>query len=440
MNLKKFTFPFLLSITVQALLFNCKPGEKPNDSLLSLLALGFQPTATKAQVVDRYLKLGYESYDQSYKDAVNLQTAVTAFAANGNPTPAEHANLKNLYIIARASYLVTEAFRFSSGPIDNVDVLGCGSNADGSGEEECEGVINSWPLDESAIDNHIAAAGAQMNYEAILAVNGNAGAHNGAQDNDDETAITVGWHAIEYILWGQDLSNGGINEIAGQRTANDLGNAAVDGHGANRRAYMKAVTDGLVLQLKLIRDQFEDGSRYSDALKSNPDAAITAIFQGLGKFIAGEWGGERLTGTFDGQQEEEHSCFSDTTKADFYYNAQSVLNVWSGSYELKKGTVVSTGPGLRSLFGTLSAPPITAQATKSRDVFCINLPEQTADPNYTTVCPPQSLTGRYDQIIRNTDSEYKILFDTQKLIGDTMKKTITDAAKGVGVSITDFSI
>ncbi|WP_061236099.1 imelysin LruB [Leptospira santarosai] len=440
MNLKKFTFPFLLSITVQALLFNCKPGEKPNDSLLSLLALGFQPTATKAQVVDRYLKLGYESYDQSYKDAVNLQTAVTAFAANANPTAAEHANLKNLYIIARASYLVTEAFRFSSGPIDNVDVLGCGSNADGSGEEECEGVINSWPLDESAIDNHIAAAGAQMNYEAILAVNGNAAANNGADDNDDETAITVGWHAIEYILWGQDLSNGGINEIAGQRTANDLGNAAVDGHGANRRAYMKAVTDGLVLQLKLIRDQFEDGSRYSDALKSNPNAAITAIFQGLGKFIAGEWGGERLTGTFDGQQEEEHSCFSDTTKADFYYNAQSVLNVWSGSYELKKGTVVSTGPGLRSLFGTLSAPPITAQATKSRDVFCINLPEQTADPNYTTVCPPQSLTGRYDQIIRNTDSEYKILFDTQKLIGDTMKKTITDAAKGVGVSITDFSI
>lgn len=441
MNLKKFTFPFLLSITVQALLFNCKPGEKPNDSLLSLLALGFQPTATKAQVVDRYLKLGYESYDQSYKDAVNLQTAVTAFAANGNPTAAEHANLKNLYIIARASYLVTEAFRFSSGPIDNVDVLGCGSNADGSGEEECEGVINSWPLDESAIDSHINNNAAQITYDAILDANGNAAANNnGAVNGDDETAITVGWHAIEYILWGQDLSNGGINEIAGQRTANDLTGVAANTTGARRRAYMKAVTDGLVLQLKLIRDQFEDGSRYSDVLKSNPDAAITAIFQGLGKFIAGEWGGERLTGTFDGQQEEEHSCFSDTTKADFYYNAQSVLNVWSGSYELKKGTVVSTGPGLRSLFGTLSAPPITAQATKSRDVFCINLPEQTADPNYTTVCPPQSLTGRYDQIIRNTDSEYKILFDTQKLIGDTMKKTITDAAKGVGVSITDFSI
>ncbi|MDI7202166.1 imelysin LruB [Leptospira santarosai] len=441
MNLKKFTFPFLLSITVQALLFNCKPGEKPNDSLLSLLALGFQPTATKAQVVDRYLKLGYESYDQSYKDAVNLQTAVTAFAANGNPTPAEHANLKNLYIIARASYLVTEAFRFSSGPIDNVDVLGCGSNADGSGEEECEGVINSWPLDESAIDSHINNNAAQITYDAILDANGNAAANNnGAVNGDDETAITVGWHAIEYILWGQDLSNGGINEIAGQRTANDLIGVAANTTGARRRAYMKEVTDGLVLQLKLIRDQFEDGSRYSDVLKSNPDAAITAIFQGLGKFIAGEWGGERLTGTFDGQQEEEHSCFSDTTKADFYYNAQSVLNVWSGSYELKKGTVVSTGPGLRSLFGTLSAPPITAQATKSRDVFCINLPEQTADPNYTTVCPPQSLTGRYDQIIRNTDSEYKILFDTQKLIGDTMKKTITDAAKGVGVSITDFSI
>ncbi|EMY75952.1 imelysin [Leptospira weilii serovar Ranarum str. ICFT] len=438
MNLKKFTLPFHLLITASLCFSNCKSEENNNSVLLgALLALGMQPTATKAQVVDRYLQLGYESYDQSYKDAITLQTAVTAFAANANPTAAEHTNLKNLYIKARATYLVTEAFRFSSGPIDNTDVLGCGGNADGSGDEECEGLINAWPLDESAIDNYINGANATT-YAAIVATNGDAAANGGAVDNNDETAITVGWHAIEYLLWGQDLSNGGVNEISGQRPVGDFANATAGG--ARRRAYMKAVTDGLVLQLGLIRDQHTDGATFSNAFKSNPNAAVTSIFQGLGKFIAGEWGGERLTGTFGGQQEEEHSCFSDTTKADFYYNAQSVLNIWSGSYELKKGTVISTGPGLKSLFGTLTAPPITAQVTASRDVFCINLPEQTADPNYTTACPSGSLTERYDQIIRNTDSEYKILFDAQKLIGDTVKKTITDAAKTIGVSITDFSI
>ncbi|EMJ91686.1 imelysin LruB [Leptospira alstonii] len=437
MNLKKITLSFLLLITASLCFSNCKSEENQNNTVLlgALLALGMQPTASKAQVVDRYLQLGYESYDQSYKDAITLQTAVTAFAANANPTAAEHTNLKNLYVKARATYLVTEAFRFSSGPIDNTDALGCGGNADGSGDEECEGLINAWPLDETAINNYIGGADATT-YAAIVATNGDAAANN-AVDNDDETAITVGWHAIEYLLWGQDLSNGGVNQISGQRPIADFVGA---GAPARRRAYVKAVTDGLVLQLGLIRDQYADGATYSNAFKSNPNAAITSIFQGLGKFIAGEWGGERLTGTFGGQQEEEHSCFSDTTKADFYYNAQSVLNIWSGSYELKKGTVVSTGPGLRSLFGTFNAPPITPQVTASRDVFCINLPEQTADPNYTASCPSGSLTERYDQIIRNTDSEYKILFDTQKLIGDTVKKTITDAAKIIGVSITDFSI
>ncbi|EKN90747.1 imelysin [Leptospira interrogans str. 2003000735] len=440
MNLKKITHYLLLWIVVSFLFSNCKSEANNDSERLALLMTLFQPTATRAQVVDRYLQLGYESYDQSYKDAVAFQTAVTAFAANNNPTAADHINLKNLYVVARASYLTTEAFRFSSGPIDNVDILGCGSNADGSGDEECEGLINGWPLDESAIDNYINNNNAaQMTYANVLAVNGDAGANGGANDDDDETALTVGWHAIEYILWGQDLFNGGVNQISGQRTVADLSGAAgTDGH--KRRTYMKAVTDGLVLQLKLIRDQFEDGARYSDGLKSNPDAAVTYIFQGLGKFIAGEWGGERLTGTFGGQQEEEHSCFSDTTKADFYYNAQSVLNIWNGSYELKKGTVTSTGPGLKNLFGTFNVPGIGFQATAARDTFCINLSEQTADPNYTTSCKPGSLTGRYDQIIRNTDNEYQILFDVQKFIGDKMKKTITDAAKTIGISITDFSI
>ncbi|PJZ58841.1 imelysin LruB [Leptospira barantonii] len=440
MNLK--TFASLLLISSLILFSNCKPADKSNDTtmLAGVLALGTVPTANKAQVVDRYLQLGYQSYDQSYKDAVALQTAVTTFNATATPTAADHTNLKNLYVIGRASYLVTEAFRFSSGPVDNSDVLGCGNVADGSGTQECEGLINAWPLDEVSIDNFITStaltAGAYP-YATILAANGDAAATN-APEGNDEKVVLVGWHAIEYLLWGQDLSNGGVNQISGQRPVSDFANA--NASGAKRRAYMKAVTDAMVAQLKLIRDQYATGTAYSTKLKSNPDAAITAIFQGLGKFIAGEWGGQRLTGTFDGQQEEEHSCFSDTTKADFYYDAQGVLNVWNGAYELKKGTVVSTGPGLGSLFGTLTGPPIVTQTTASRNAFCLNLPEQTSDPNYTTSCPTGSLTGRYDQIIRNTDSEYKILFDTQKLIGDTLKKTITDAAKSVGVSITDFSI
>ncbi|RHX92740.1 imelysin family protein [Leptospira stimsonii] len=440
MDLKK-TSLFLIPCLIGLILFaNCKPDKNNNDStiLAGIIALGSVPTATKAQVVDRYLQLGYQSYDQSYQDAVALQTAVNTFAGTVTPTAADHTNLKNLFVIARASYLVTEAFRFSSGPIDNSDVVGCGAAADGSGGFECEGLLNAWPLDEDAIDNFI-NGGTAATYANILAVNGDSGA-TGPNEGVDEKIVTVGWHAIEYLLWGKDLSGApaGVNQVSGQRPVGDFNGAA--GVPAKRKAYLKAITDAMVLQLRLIRDQFSDGTTYSNLMKSNPSAGLTNIFQGLGKFIAGEWGGQRLTGTFDGLQEEEHSCFSDTTKADFYYDAQGVLNLWTGSFQIKKGTVISTGPGLSTLFGTLTAPPIGSQLVASRDAFCINLPEQVADPNYTTSCPTGSLTGRYDQIIRNTDSEYNILFNTQKLIGDTLKKTITDAAKAVGVSITDFSI
>ncbi|MDV6235379.1 imelysin family protein [Leptospira ellisii] len=423
MNLKKILCVSLVSISVLSLAVNCKPKESEDNSIVVLAAaIGSAPSASKAQVVDRYLALGYQSYDKSYQDAVALETAVTAYTNSA----ANHTNLKNLYVKARATYLVTEAFRFSGGPIDNTAIIGCGSNADGSGAEECEGLINAWPLDETAIDNY---AGANT-YTDILAANG-----TGGNEGDPEKSITVGWHAIEYILWGSDTGAG--NETnSGVATSGDV---------FAKKAYLVAITGGLVKQLKLIRDQFADGTTYSTSLKSNPDAAVTAIFQGLGKFIAGEWGGERLTGTFGGDQEEEHSCFSDTTKADFYYDAQGVLNVWNGSYELQKGVVLSTGPGLSSLYGALTAPPMTAQLTQSRDAFCLNLPEETADPNYTTTCPSGSMTQRYDQIIKNAGtpvliSEYQILFNTQFLIGDTIKKTITEAARAVGVAITDFSI
>ncbi|XDD50785.1 imelysin family protein [Leptospira sp. WS92.C1] len=422
MNLKKITFVTLFTISAFLVLTNCKPKEKNGNDMTIFAIIGSIPTATKAQVVDRYLALGYESYDKSYQDAVALEAAVIAYTNSA----ANHTNLKNLYVKARASYLITEGFRFSNGPIDNSTVLGCGAGVNGSGAEECEGLINAWPLDETAIDNY----GGANNYADILAANGTGGA-----EADPEKSITVGWHAIEYILWGSDTGAGNENASGVATSANVFA----------KKGYLVAITSGLVLQLKLVRDQYTEGTAYSVAMKADPDAAITSIYQGLGKFIAGEWGGERLTGTFAGDQEEEHSCFSDTTKADFYYDAQGVLNIWTGSYELVKGAPTSTGPGLASLFGAITAPPMGPQLVQARDAFCLNLPEQVADPNYTTSCPPGSMTERYDQIIKNAGtptqiSEYQILFNTQFLIGDTMKKTVTEAAKAVGVAITDFSI
>ena len=55
-------------------------------------------------------------------------------------------------------------------------------------------------------------------------------------------------------------------------------------------------------------------------------------------------------------QEEEHSCFSDSTWPDLYGNAKGIKNVWTGSYE---GT--DLGPGLDDLVKAVD--PATAMTS-----------------------------------------------------------------------------
>ena len=66
-----------------------------------------------------------------------------------------------------------------------------------------EGRLNSWLLDEAYIDyvKGNAQAGLINNFEfplteeALLAKN----------QEDDEADVSTGYHAIEFLLWGQDF-------------------------------------------------------------------------------------------------------------------------------------------------------------------------------------------------------------------------------------------
>ncbi|TGK20757.1 imelysin [Leptospira fluminis] len=456
-----------ISVLLGGIFFSCTHEKKNDSNLSTAMVLGSLPSASRDQVVVRYADLAYESYNKSYQDAIALQTAVNTLKTT--PNAANLSAAKNAWIVARASYLVTEAFRFSGGPIDQANLssigwqgCGAGTNYVGDTTYDCQTLLNSWPLDEIAIDNYVQNGNDSTSFAAILAKNGSLTLASSG-NTDSTTIVLTGWHAIEYLLWGQDKSGSpqAYNQVAGladstcftasPTTCNSNGQGGTNGGtGTNRAAFMKTVTDALVGHLKLVRDSWGTSSApgaYRQTFTADSNTSLSKVFRGLGKFIAGEWGGDRLQGIYSHDQEHEHSCFSDTTKADFYYDAQGVLNLWTGSYTLVKNSPTSTGPGLSALLGSLNQGVAQSQITQARDAFCINNGEQSADPNFASSCQSGSIVGRYDQIIMDgfngfpgsQSADYPTLQNVQVLVGDRLKKSIVAAASSLGITITDFS-
>jgi putative iron-regulated protein len=277
---------------------------------LSFSAIGATP---KEEYAKGYAAAVYQDYTASVTSAEKMKTAIDAFLAN--PSDATLAAARTEWVEARKLYSNTEVYRFSDGPIDN--------------DNGPEGQINAWPLDEGYIDytqvtpnsgiiNDVAA------YPIIdedLLVESN--------EKDGEKNISTGWHAIEFLLWGQDLSTTG----PGNRPYTDY--IVGVGVNADRRAtYLSVVTNLLVKDLKSVQVQWDpsDATDYAATYVTAPDSFAKAIASA--KFLASdELSGERMFVAWDAQdQEDEHSCFSDTTHNDIYHNFIGIKNVLSMSY------------------------------------------------------------------------------------------------------------
>ena len=291
--------------------------------------------ALKAEVVANYADMVYANYVDAYETAVTLQSALQTFVAN--PSEETHQAAKDAWLAAREPYGQTEVYRFYGGPIDD---------ADGP-----EGLINAWPLDEAYVDYVEGAPEAgiinnvadypEINAELLASLN-----EVGAEEN-----ISTGYHAIEFLLWGQDLSADGN----GDRSYTDYTDAA---NAERRGQYLLAAADLLVGHLgDLVAawDPNVSDNYRAEFLAQPADEAIQKMLTGMGVLSKSELAGERIFVAYDNQdQEDEHSCFSDNTHRDIITNAQGILNVYSGSYTRVDGTVVS-GASLADLVAELDA-------------------------------------------------------------------------------------
>ncbi|PJE29687.1 putative iron-regulated protein [Pseudooceanicola antarcticus] len=297
----------------------------------------------KAEVLGTYADIAADAYGDSLTTAQALQAAVDALIANPSAQALEAA--KAAWIEARVPYQQTEVYRFGNAVVD-----------------DWEGKVNAWPLDEGLIDYVDGAYGGATDENAYAVLNVVAhptftlsGEEIDAtqitpellestlhEADEVESNVATGYHAIEFLLWGQDLN--GTEKGAGNRPWTDYatGEDCTGGNCDRRGDYLKAATELLVSDLEWMAGQWAEGGAARAELMADEDAGIVAMLTGMGSLSYGEQAGERMKlGVLLNDPEEEHDCFSDNTHNSHYYDGLGIRNVYFGSYTGIDGSVTS---------------------------------------------------------------------------------------------------
>lgn len=279
-------------------------------------------------VLNHYAEMVYVHYSDVLASAQALQGAIEAFLVA--PSAETQQAARQAWRAAREFYGQTEAYRFYAGPIDD--------------DNGPEGRLNAWPMDESYVDSVEGAKGVGLINDRAFAIT--KASVTDQNERGGEENIATGYHAIEFLLWGQDLSETG----PGNRSWSDF----VDGQAANadrRRQYLKVITDLLIDDLEYLVKAWRPGSKlnYRARFVEGGQDSLRKLFVAMGSLSRGELAGERLEVALNSQdQEDEHSCFSDNTHRDAVLNATGIENVWLGRYQRANGLLL-TGPSPRDL-------------------------------------------------------------------------------------------
>jgi putative iron-regulated protein len=303
-----------------------------------------------AAVAKNYSDIAEAGYTDSLDGARKLKTAIDTLIKA--PTQDNLVAARKAWVAARVSYMQTEAFRFGNKIVD-----------------DWEGRVNSWPLDEGLIDyvsqEYVDQSPANDLYVANVIANPSIKINGEPVDTSKitkellsdklqeaggvESNVATGYHAIEFLLWGQDLN--GTGPGAGNRPATDYdAKNCTHGNCDRRGQYLEAATDLLIDDLTFMVAQWgADGAARKSVMADDGRAALAALFKGLGSLSYGEMAGERMKlGLLIHDPEEEHDCFSDNTHNAHYYDALGIRNVYLGSYKRLDGSVVS-GPSASDL-------------------------------------------------------------------------------------------
>lgn len=319
------------------------------STLCSTQAIAAQ--VTKQDVVNHYADVAHAVYEDALITAKALDKEIANFLAH--PTEKGLIAVKQAWLASRVPYQQSEVFRFGNTIVD-----------------DWEGQLNAWPLDEGLIDYVATDYQYELGNEGANAnVVANTHLKIGATDVDttkitpeliadlneiggSEANVASGYHAIEFLLWGQDLN--GTNPGAGNRSYTDYAQGAdcTNGNCDRRAQYLQSAAQLLVSDLTWMENEWREGVKgnYRETLTSeSTDNAIRRMLFGMGSLSLGELAGERMKVALEANStEDEHDCFSDNTHNSHFYNEQGIYNVYTGIYKRVNGELV-TGASIHDL-------------------------------------------------------------------------------------------
>ncbi len=396
------------------------------ESAAPATAAKVDEAAAKA-VVNHYADLALAVFSDAASTGKDLQAAVDALLAD--PSEATLKAAREAWLAARVPYMQTEVFRFGNPVVD-----------------EWEGQLNAWPLDEGLIDyvaedyqHALGNPGAQANIIANTEIQVGEDKIDVSEINGEllaslnelggsEANVATGYHAIEFLLWGQDLN--GTEPGAGERPYTDylVGEGATGGHNERRRTYLKAATDLLVSDLEEMVEQWKDGvegNYRSELVADSGENGLRKMLFGMGSLSLGELAGERMKVALEANStEDEHDCFSDNTHNSHFYNGKGIRNVYLGEYKKADGTTL-TGPSLSELVAKADAQ---ADATLKADL------QETEAKLQALVDSAEKNNVHFDQLIAADNAEGQQL--VRDAIAALVKQTgaIEQAAGKLGIS------
>lgn len=361
----------------------------------SFASAGSHSKVSAEAVVSHYADIALAKFEDSLTTGQTLDAVIQAFIAN--PTEETLTNAKTAWLASRVPYQQTEVYRFGNAIVD-----------------DWEGRVNAWPLDEGLIDyvdtgygtesdennlytaNVIANAKISINGEMVDATNITPEFLSGTlqEAGSVEANVATGYHAIEFLLWGQDLNGNGPG--AGARPATDYNHENCTNGNCDRRAeYLSSASKLLIADLEeMVGNWTTKGAARLALTEQDANAGISTILTGMGSLSYGELAGERMKlGLLLHDPEEEHDCFSDNTHNSHLYDAVGIQNVYLGTYTRIDGTL-------------LEGPSLVELATHKDEAIAAELTGKLAGTiDAMNVMAARAATEAYDQMIGEGNTE-----------------------------------
>lgn len=376
-------------------------------------------------VVKTYADIALAKYEDSLTTAKALDAAIDALLAKPSADTLKAA--QDAWVAARRPYQQTEVYRFGNAIVD-----------------EWEGKVNAWPLDEGLIDYVDGSYGTDSDENPFYVVNvvANKKLTVGGKMIDASTItadlleslhevgeveanVATGYHAIEFLLWGQDLNGNGAG--AGKRSHTDFDTAnCTNGNCDRRGAYLSAASKLMLKDLsEMVANWKDGGAARAELMKDPAKGGLTSILTGMGSLSYGELAGERMKlGLLLHDPEEEHDCFSDNTHESHYYDVVGINNVYQGKYTRIDGSVVE-GPSLSALVKAKDASVDTALQSELKATL----------DTMGALKTRAETKERYDQMIGEGNAEGNAVVQAAIDALVTQTKSIEKAVTALGLKI-----